>query len=98
MSIIVYGPQGCGKTRNAAVLLKAFKLTKAVDADDTTELRLPRNDLYYAWAHQPHRGTLERKRLLILTHEEPPTELLCDRRVLSFQRAMFLATAREVAA
>ncbi len=30
-SIIVYGPQGCGKTRNAARIAKHFGLVKIID-------------------------------------------------------------------
>lgn len=33
-SVIVYGPQGCGKTRNAEALLKGFKLERLVDGWD----------------------------------------------------------------
>lgn len=30
-SIVVYGPQGCGKTRNASAIAKAFGLREIVD-------------------------------------------------------------------
>ncbi len=30
-TIIIYGPQGCGKTRNAQVIAKHFKLSKIVE-------------------------------------------------------------------
>jgi len=33
-SIVVYGPQGCGKTRNAKRIAAHFRLTKIVEADD----------------------------------------------------------------
>jgi len=33
-SIIIVGPQGCGKTINAPGLCKAFGVSKWVDADD----------------------------------------------------------------
>lgn len=93
MSIIVHGPQGCGKTINAPLLLKAFKLGRTLEEYDEG---FPR-DLYHAWTHQPHRGALERKRLLILTCEAPPAELANDPRVLSFDRAMFLARGHKTA-
>ena len=35
-SIIIIGPQGCGKTLNAPGLCKAFGLKKWVDLDDLT--------------------------------------------------------------
>lgn len=34
MGIIIYGPQGCGKTRNADKLAKHFGLSKIVDNYD----------------------------------------------------------------
>lgn len=30
-TVIIYGPQGCGKTRNAQVIAKAFGLTAILD-------------------------------------------------------------------
>lgn len=40
-SIVIFGPQGCGKTRNAKKLASYFGLTQIVDADDEgiSELR-----------------------------------------------------------
>lgn len=38
-SIIVYGPQGCGKTRYAERIAKHFGLTIINDADDPRQLR-----------------------------------------------------------
>ena len=55
-SIIVYGPQGCGKTRHAAELQQHFWLRKLYDTDCPP--------LYAA------RG-LPRHDTLILTHEKP---------------------------
>lgn len=37
-SIIIIGPQGCGKTINAPGLCKAFGLTKWVDLDELNHL------------------------------------------------------------
>lgn len=31
MSVIIYGPQGCGKTRNAQALAQHFGLTNIID-------------------------------------------------------------------
>lgn len=33
-SMIILGPQGCGKTRNAAILAKAYGFDKWCEADD----------------------------------------------------------------
>lgn len=33
-SIIVYGPQGCGKTRNGAALAKAYGFDRVVELED----------------------------------------------------------------
>ncbi len=33
-SVIVYGPQGCGKSKHAQAMLKHFKLRYVVEADD----------------------------------------------------------------
>lgn len=34
MSVIIYGPQGCGKTRNAEALMKRFGLHHLIDGED----------------------------------------------------------------
>jgi len=34
MSIIIHGPQGCGKTRNAELLRKYYGMNEVVEADD----------------------------------------------------------------
>lgn len=54
-SVIVHGPQGCGKTRNAEALRKHFRLSQIVDEFETlrraNELR-PEGTLYLA-VHNP---------------------------------------------
>jgi len=45
-SIIVYGPQGCGKTTNAEKMRKAFNLKKIVDGWEPGESFEERNVLY----------------------------------------------------
>jgi hypothetical protein len=44
MSVIVVGPQACGKTRHAEVLRQHFKCDRVVDSWDGEAL-LPRNAL-----------------------------------------------------
>lgn len=56
-SVIVYGPQGCGKTRHADALRKHFELDKIYDQDCAPVTSF--HDL-------PKSGHL------ILTHERPP--------------------------
>lgn len=46
-SIIILGPQGCGKTLNVAALAKAYGLNKWCDADD----RMPKRG-HLILAHQ----------------------------------------------
>lgn len=41
-SVIVYGPQGSGKTKNAAALAAHFGLTKIIDGDWTPGDRIPK--------------------------------------------------------
>ena len=33
-SVVIYGPQGCGKTRNAETLRTAYRLDRVIEADD----------------------------------------------------------------
>lgn len=35
---VVYGPQGCGKTRNAGVLMEKLGCTSSVDIEDVRNL------------------------------------------------------------
>lgn len=35
---VVYGPQGCGKTRNAGVLMEKLGCTSSVDIEDAGDL------------------------------------------------------------
>lgn len=37
MSIIVYGPQGSGKSRHAEALRKHFKLSRVIEADENLQ-------------------------------------------------------------
>ncbi len=44
MSVIIYGPQGCGKTRNKTALAQYFGLTNIID-DWTSGQDLPKDTL-----------------------------------------------------
>ena len=80
MSVVVYGPKGCGKTHHAELLRKTFKLVCIVD--DAT-------DVYRRWGPD-----LKARRALFLTIEEPPApppELGEHRRFIPFERALAMA-------
>lgn len=77
MSIVVYGPQGCGKGLHAEELRKAFRLAYIVhDAID----------VYRRWGPD-----LKARRALFLTHEEPPKDHGETRRFIPFDRALAMA-------
>lgn len=40
-SVIVYGPQGCGKTKNASLLRRKFNLQNVIDGWDVN-IKIPR--------------------------------------------------------
>ena len=61
MSVIVYGPQGCGKTVNAEKLRKFLDCDKVVDGDRNP---YPRGD--------KQRCMFYSGKILFLTNEEPP--------------------------
>ena len=42
MSVVVYGPQGCGKTRNAKSIMQALGLSKVIEADELHGRPYPR--------------------------------------------------------
>ena len=85
MSIIVYGPKGCGKTRNSVALMKAFGMTHICDG----------YDLCYAVALK--REAFKAGKVLYLTSMSPPPDLSMDqdRRVIEFSRAMDMLGARK---
>lgn len=78
MSIIIYGPQGCGKSRHAEALARHFGCRHIVDGIIDP---YPRT-----------RVDAERLKLgdtLILTQTPPPYPIdASDRRILHFDRAM----------
>jgi len=42
-SVLVYGPQGCGKTRNSKAIAKALGLTTIIDSFEMGNQPWPRN-------------------------------------------------------
>ncbi len=55
---VVYGPQGCGKTRNAGVLMEKLGCTRSIDIEDVRDLSaLPEDVLVLTSA--PVDGALE---------------------------------------
>lgn len=76
MSIIVHGPQGCGKSRNAELLRRYFKMHRVVDDAENVypcERDLPR---------------FKAGSTLYLTNQEQPEHLRGARRVVSYEAAI----------
>ena len=100
MSIIVYGPQGCGKPLAAPLLKRAFNLDVTWDGFDYVDRplysratrSLPDLDGVepYDWARQ-HPDDFKAARILFLTHALPPYDLRHARRIVSFVDALDLA-------
>jgi hypothetical protein len=80
MSYIVYGPQGCGKTRNAALLRDYFGCINFSDSHPNPYGRLRSAPV-----------TFKAEKVLYLTSEQPPEDVFYDRRVISFAEAMRMA-------
>ncbi len=83
MSVIVYGPEGTGKTMHATRIASYFRCTHIVEADD---IAAPL-DLYGFAQVSPRFAT---ETVLYLTSQDPPLALRDSRRVVSI--AMALAT------
>lgn len=83
-SVIVYGPQGSGKSKHAAELARFFGL-RTVEDDEGA-------DLYRRLlADQFALGRFKARGVLALTHVAPPAELVDDRRILHIRDALRLA-------
>lgn len=79
-SVIVHGPQGCGKSTHAEKLRQAFGCAKTCDDADPS--------VYRRLMQEPSK--FKAASTLYLTHAPPPDG--CDgRRVLAFDEAMRLA-------
>ena len=83
MSMIIYGPQGCGKTQHAEALRRHFKLARIVDGDDCRPNA-------YSLLNKP--AEFQRGRTLYLTSLTPPpaaaNAAVPSRLVLAFAAAM----------
>ena len=79
MSIIVYGPRGCGKTLNAARLRDFFKLRNFHDQYPNPYGRLHASPAVF-----------NAEAVLYLTHEEPPEHLRNHPKVVRYSDAMRL--------
>lgn len=83
-SVIIYGPQGCGKTRNAEKLMKHFGLSKSEDLDPPIKRKYREN----------HGGKIAQVDVLYLTNmtrDEMVKLGVIDteaRRVFAFEDAM----------
>ncbi|PPE75444.1 hypothetical protein C3942_00685 [Solimonas fluminis] len=77
-SIIVFGPPGCGKTRDRKRIAKHYRLTRIRDNWDPTQVFTSVDTLH-------------------LTNAPPPGDGR-DRRVISYQDAMFQVEAGEARA
>jgi hypothetical protein len=74
-SIVIHGPQGCGKTMNAQRLRRHFGLLAVVEMDD----------------HPWQRRQIANFGALLLTNDEAAARRLTGLRVLTFREAMRLA-------
>lgn len=89
-SVIVYGPQGCGKSLNAEKLRRAFGCDHVVDDAEAA-------DVYSGLTGTPAEAvSFKMRSTLYLVHEPPPDSmaLLDRRRVLPFAEAMQLADSK----
>lgn len=84
MSIIVHGPQGCGKTLHAELLRRHFHLDRIVEEDSP---EAP-GDLYRAWNGARTAERLKAMNALFITSMEPPRHLAGNRRIIAFTDAL----------
>lgn len=56
-SIIIHGPQGCGKSMHAAELAKHFGLRKIVELDDYPRQKIHKTDHLYLTSFKPSADT-----------------------------------------
>lgn len=88
MSIIIYGPQGCGKGLHAEQLRCFFKLDRVIDDDHDQALTY--NDMRRLMIDRHTAATFKAGRNLYLTCETPPDLLKESRRVIAFSEAMHM--------
>lgn len=90
MSVIVYGPQGIGKTKHAKKLAAHFKCDRVVeDGYDDTFSR----GIWRSLNSPAQLARFKRLNVLVITNESPPERLdeEASRRVLPFHQAMHIA-------
>ena len=63
MCVIIYGPQGCGKTRNKEALRKAVGCDEVVDDWEPGD-PVERNTLYLTWHPRPSAPGAKRVRVM----------------------------------
>jgi len=81
-SVIIYGPQGCGKGYYAEDLRKFFG---CVSVEEETP------QIYRKLANPAWVAEFKRRNVLLLTTIAPPEGLVDDRRILHFKDAMRIA-------
>lgn len=91
MSVILYGPQGCGKTIHAPRIAAYFKLERIVDE---SEQGVSPGSVYLLPLAGLQRFAAGRK--LYLTCEEPPPDLLGSSRVVSIAMALHCTLSYEM--
>lgn len=84
MSIIVHGPQGCGKTLHAELLRQHFRLERVIEEDSPDAP----SDLYRAWNGARTAERLKAMNALFITCIEPPRHLAGNRRIIAFRDAI----------
>lgn len=89
MSVIVFGPQGCGKSLNAQQLMRHFNLQVVIEADDL------RGSVYDQLRTSTLAAQFKAGNALYLTHEPPPSwvDAVGGRRVVAFEEAIKAANA-----
>lgn len=82
-SVIVYGPQGSGKSFHAAALARHFGLAKIED-DETAAV-------YHQLKTIGGAAAFKARGVLVLTSIAPPDELADERRILHIRDALRIA-------
>jgi len=91
MSIVIYGPQGCGKTRHAERLRQFYKLERVI------EQLSPESppDIWASLSNLEQAAQMKAKNALYITDEAPPEQLQGNRRVIAFEDAMRTVEQRQ---
>lgn len=89
MSIILYGPQGSGKTTIAERLRAKLKLRRVIEQDSPD---FPRN-LWAALSDPKHAPRIKAMNALLITNDSPPPFIHENRRVLHISQAQRMLTS-----